>query len=112
MSPSGRAEGMACLRRVIAEIEARPGPRASGPRSASLARALDSALGGGLEDDALHEITPAQAPDGAAAMGFALALAVRFLSRRRPRRSSSARASPLRNRARSMGRASSLTGCP
>jgi protein ImuA len=46
------------------------------------ARAFDSALGGGLADDALHEIAPARPADGAAAMGFALALAARFLSRR------------------------------
>jgi protein ImuA len=39
-------------------------------------------LGGGLADDALHEIAPAQPADGAAAMGFALALAARFLSQR------------------------------
>jgi protein ImuA len=47
-----------------------------------LARAFDSALGGGLADNALHEIAPAQPADGAAAMGFALALAARFLSHR------------------------------
>jgi protein ImuA len=84
MSPGGRAEGVTRLRRVIAEIEAEAGPPA-GERIAGrlpLARAFDSALGGGLADDALHEIAPAQAQDGAAAMGFALALAARFLSRR------------------------------
>jgi protein ImuA len=48
----------------------------------SLARSFDSALSGGLADDALHEIVPAQPADGAAAMGFALALAARFLSQR------------------------------
>jgi protein ImuA len=83
MSPSGRAEGMARLRRVIAEIEAeaRPvGERAE--RRLPLARAFDSALGGGLADDALHEIAPAAPQDGAAAMGFALALAARFSNRR------------------------------
>jgi protein ImuA len=79
---------MARLRRVIAEIEAEAGPagiRIIGERPARrlpLARAFDSALGGGLADDALHEIAPAQASDGAAAMGFALALTARFLSRR------------------------------
>jgi protein ImuA len=84
MSPSGRAEGMARLRRVIAQIEGKAGSAGERPaQRLSLARALDSALSGGLKDDALHEITPAQAPDGAAAMGFALALAVRFLSRHR-----------------------------
>jgi protein ImuA len=83
MSQSGRAEGMARLRRVIAEIEAEAGP--AGERLAqrlSLAPSFDSALSGGLADDALHEIAPAQPADGAAAMGFALALAARFLSQR------------------------------
>jgi protein ImuA len=83
MSPSGRAEGMARLRRVIAQIEAEAGP--AGERHAqrlSLARSFDSALSGGLSDDALHEITPATPADGATAMGFALALAARFLSQR------------------------------
>jgi protein ImuA len=82
MSPSGRAEGMARLRRVIAQIEAEAGP--AGERLAqrlSLARAFDAALSGGLADDALHEIAPAAPADGAAAMGFALALAARFVSR-------------------------------
>jgi protein ImuA len=46
------------------------------------ARAFDAVLGGGLADDALHEIVPAQPADRAAAMGFALALAARFLSQR------------------------------
>jgi protein ImuA len=83
MSQGGRAEGMARLRRVIALIEAEAGP--AGERLAQrlpLARAFDSALSGGLADDALHEIAPAQASDGAAAMGFALGLAARFLSQR------------------------------
>jgi protein ImuA len=83
MSQGGRAEGMARLRRVIAQIEAEAGP--AGERLAqrfSLAPSFDSALGGGLADDALHEIAPAQPADGAAAMGFALALAARFLSQR------------------------------
>jgi protein ImuA len=83
MSPSGRAEGMARLRRAIAQIEAEAGQ--AGERLAQrlpLVRALDSALGGGLADDALHEIAPARPADGAAAMGFALALAARFSSRR------------------------------
>jgi protein ImuA len=83
MSQSDRAEGMARLRRVIAEIEAEAGP--AGERLAqrlSLAPSFDSALSGGLADDALHEIAPARPADGAAAMGFALALAARFLSQR------------------------------
>ena len=84
MSPGGRAEGMARLRRAVAQIEAGAGQGAGAraPRRIGLARALDSALGGGLADDALHEIAPAEPADGAAAMGFALALAARFLSRR------------------------------
>ena len=83
MSQSGRAEGMARLRRVIAEIEAEAGPAIERPvQRLPLARAFDSALSGGLADDALHEIAPARPADGAAAMGFALALAARFLSRR------------------------------
>ncbi len=83
MSPGGRAEAMARLRRAIAEIEAEGGRPSDRPaRRLPLARAFDSALGGGLKDDALHEIAPAKASDGAAAMGFALALAGGFLSRR------------------------------
>src|ERR1700722_16074678 len=83
MSQSGRAEGMARLRRVIAQMEAEGGP--AGERLAQrlpFARPFDSALSGGLADDALHEIAPATPADGAAAMGFALALAARFLSQR------------------------------
>ncbi len=83
MSPGDRAEGMARLRRAVADIEAEAGP--AGERAARrlpLGRALDAALGGGLADDGLHEIAPAEPQDGAAAMGFALALAARFLSRR------------------------------
>jgi protein ImuA len=83
MSPGGRAEGMARLRRAIAEIEAEAGPEGERPaRRLPFARVFDSALSGGLADDALHEIAPARPQDGAAAMGFALALAAGFLSRR------------------------------
>ena len=83
MSPGGRAEGMARLRRVIAKIEAEDGRSSErAARCLPLARAFNSALGGGLKDDALHEIAPAGPQDGAAAMGFALALARRFLSQR------------------------------
>jgi protein ImuA len=74
---------MGRLRRVIAQIEAEAGP--AGKRLAQrlpLARSFDSALSGGLADDALHEIAPAQPADGAAAMGFALGVAAGFLSRR------------------------------
>jgi protein ImuA len=74
---------MARLRRAIAEIEAEAGRPSERPaRRLPFARVFDAALGGGLADDALHEIAPAQPADGAAAMGFALALAARFLSRR------------------------------
>src|SRR3984957_666581 len=83
MSPGGRAEGMARLRRAISQIEAEAGPEGERPaRRLPFARAFDSALSGGLADDALHEIAPAQPADGAVAMGFALALAARFISRR------------------------------
>jgi len=86
MLTTGRAEA-ADLRRLITEIEAQAGkkPVAAGERAArrvSLACPLDPALGGGLVDDALHEIVPAEPLDGAAAMGFALALAARFLTER------------------------------
>src|ERR1700678_3361871 len=82
MSHGSGAEGMARLRRAVGEIEARSGPaetRAPGA-GLSLTRALDRALGGGLAGDALHEIVPATPSDGAAAMGFALALAARFMA--------------------------------
>ena len=83
MSPSGAAEGIARLRRVIAEIDTEAGPVDERPaRRLPFSRTLDSALGGGLADDALHEIVPAQPADGTAAMGFALALAARFINRR------------------------------
>jgi protein ImuA len=83
MSPGGGAEALARLRRVVAEIEAEAGvPRDRPARRLPLARAFDSVLGGGLADDGLHEIAPAQPQDGAAAMGFALALAAGFLSLR------------------------------
>jgi protein ImuA len=83
MSPGGRAEGMARLRRAIAEIEAEASSAGERPaRRLPFARAFDSALGGGLADDALHEIAPARPQDGAAAMGFALALAARFINHR------------------------------
>ena len=79
MSQSGKAERMAHLRDAIAGIEAHSGPAAArGSLRLSVARALDPALGGGLSGDSLHEIAPARAGDGAAAMGFALALAARF----------------------------------
>ena len=74
---------MARLRGAVAKIEARsgPGPARAAQRLA-LTQALDRALGGGLAGDGLHEIAPASPADGAAAMGFALALAARFMARR------------------------------
>ncbi|HEY1941420.1 MAG TPA: hypothetical protein VGH40_04790 [Roseiarcus sp.] len=74
---------MACLRSAVAKIEARSGPvEARLAQRLPLTRALDRALGGGLSGDGLHEIAPAGPGDGAAAMGFALALAARFLAAR------------------------------
>ena len=115
MSQSDRAEGMARLRRVVAQIKGEAGP--AGERAArrlSLTRAFDSALVGGLADDALHEIAPAEPADGAAAMGFALALAARFLSERQAsalidRRGASR---PMRRARFCMGRALSAHGLP
>lgn len=83
MSPGGRAAGMARLRGVVARIEARSGPaQARAAQRLALTGALDRALGGGLAGDGLHEIAPAGPGDGAAAMGFALALAARFMAKR------------------------------
>src|SRR5271154_2460812 len=83
MSPGDRAEGMARLRRAVAQIEAEAGPAGErAVRRLPLGRTFDVALGGGLADDGLHEIAPAEPQDMAAAMGFALALAARFLDRR------------------------------
>src|SRR5665213_2053046 len=79
MAQDGKAESLAHLRSAIAGVEAHSeSMHARAPQKLSIARAFDVALGGGLSDDALHEIAPAQAGDGAAAMGFALALAARF----------------------------------
>src|SRR5579863_4505611 len=85
MSLDGRAEGVARLRRAVARIEGRreAEPVARARRPLRLTRALDAALGGGLSDDGLHEIAPASPGDGAAATGFALALAARFIAERR-----------------------------
>ncbi len=84
MSPGDRAEGVARLRRAVAAIESRreAAPAHVGGRL-PLTRALDRALGGGLADDGLHEIAPASPGDGPAAIGFALALAARFIALRR-----------------------------
>ena len=83
MSRGGRAEGVARLRGVVARIEARSGSApARVAQRLPLTRALDRALGGGLAGDGLHEIAPATPGDGAAAMGFALALVARFMAAR------------------------------
>jgi protein ImuA len=76
---------MAHLRSAIAGIEAHAGPGRPRGLKLPIARALDSALGGGLAGDALHEIVPAEPGDGVAAMAFALCLAARF-SAASPRR--------------------------
>ncbi len=81
MSLGGRAD-VAVLRRAVAQIEAQANRGERAARRLPLSRALDPALGGGLADNALHEIAPAEPADGAAATGFALALAARFLKRR------------------------------
>ena len=85
MSRGGRAD-VALLRRAVAQIEAKAGfssaSRARPARRMAVARAFDPALGGGLAEDGLHEIAPAEPQDGPAAMGFALALAARFLDLR------------------------------
>ena len=91
MSPGGRADA-ARLRRVIAEIEAKagvsPASEAHAAQRVPFARAFDSALGGGLAQDGLHEIAPAAPQDGPAAMAFALALAGAFSTAARGLRSS------------------------
>ena len=81
MSLGDRAEDVGRLRRAVAAIEGRR--EAALPHAAvrlPLTRALDRALGGGLAADGLHEIAPASPADGSAAMGFALALAARFMA--------------------------------
>jgi protein ImuA len=79
MSPRP-AEGVAFLRRAIAALEEAHGPSQPTPARLALTPGLDRMLGGGLAGDGLHEIAPAAAGDGAAAMGFALALGARFLA--------------------------------
>jgi protein ImuA len=78
-------EILAHLRSAIAGIEPEARPRPRGLSRLPVARALDGALGGGLAGDCLHEIAPASAGDGAAAMAFALCLASLF-SAAAPRR--------------------------
>jgi len=67
----GKSERLAILRQKIACADEIPFPRIS-------IGGLDRMLRGGLRGGALHEIAPGGAGDGAAACGFALALAARF----------------------------------
>jgi len=84
MSPSGRAEGIAHLRRAVEAIESRSNAASTPARGRlSLGRALDRRLSGGLALDGLHEIAPAAPADGSAATAFALSLAARCLAERR-----------------------------
>lgn len=68
---NGKSERLAFLRQKIACEDEIPFPRIS-------IGGLDRMLRGGLRGGALHEIAPGSAGDGAAACGFALALAARF----------------------------------
>ena len=70
-APAGRSERLAFLRQKIAREDEIPFPRIS-------IGGLDRMLRGGLRGGALHEIAPGAPSDGAAACGFALALAARF----------------------------------
>ena len=93
MSHGGRAEGVDFLRLAIAKLEAGQGAgggagggaaaRAPARLNAAAPLPLDLALGG-LCAEALHDIVPAAPWDGAAACGFALALALRFCGDDRP----------------------------
>ena len=78
MSPSDRAERISHLRGMVERIEQAPRARTRLP----VARALDRRLGGGLAGDGLHEIAPAAPADAAAAFGFTLSLAARFMAAR------------------------------
>ncbi len=78
MSPRP-AQSVAFLRRAIAALETHGPGAALASAKLSLTPRIDRMLGGGLAGDALHEIAPASPGDGAAATGFALAVAARFL---------------------------------
>jgi protein ImuA len=79
MSPSGRSERLAFLRQKIACVEDGVGAGVSFARIDLGANcSFDRMLRGGLRGGALHEIAPGGAGDGAAACGFALALAARL----------------------------------
>jgi protein ImuA len=86
MSRGGGAAAIAHLRSTIAGMAREGGPARARARL-SLTSALDGALAGGLSGDGLHEIAPAGPGDGAAAMGFALAVGARFLAAAPPRAS-------------------------
>jgi len=77
MSGSDRAERILHLRRAVETVGHGP----ARPRL-PLARALDRKLGGGLAQDALHEIVPAAPADAPAAFGFALSLAAKLMAAR------------------------------
>jgi len=85
MSPGGRAAELSFLRARIARIAADGtlAPRFGGvfPRGQAfgVATILDKILPQGLAAGALHEIVAARPHDAAAATGFTLALAARFL---------------------------------
>ena len=86
MSPGDRAEGMARLRRAVAKIEAEAGPAARARRAAAAARRARStppSAAGSRATACTRSRRPSRA-DGAAAMGFALALAARFMAGGRP----------------------------
>ena len=74
-----RSERLAFLRQKIAGANGPPFARLS--IGGLAARSLDRMLRGGLREGALHEIAPGGAGDGAAACGFALALAARLRAR-------------------------------
>jgi protein ImuA len=75
--PAIRAARLDFLRRTIARVE----DSVPCPPVTLGARGLDRMLGGGLRRGALHEIAPARPGDGAAACGFALALAARLAAK-------------------------------
>jgi protein ImuA len=84
MSQSDSSERVSFLRDRIARVEAGSGPAQGIARSCSRLSLgdtrLDSLLRGGLASGALHEIVAATPGDAAAASGFTLALAARFMA--------------------------------
>ncbi len=83
---SSRAKTLAVLRSTLARIEAGHGERAASlersGRFALGAPDVDAFLGGGLNRACLHEVQAPCGADWAAAVGFALALALRAAPRR------------------------------